>query len=243
MVMQCVSRVRYSFLVRGRPQGYVIPSRGLRQGDRLSPYLFLIGTEGFSALLHQRMITGSLPGIKVCSDAPLVNYLLFGDNSMLYAQASVESCTVIQEVLEIYGKVFGQVVNFAKSSVVFSKNVHIDLQNYISSLLGVEVVESHAKYLGLPTYVGRKKTSTFQYIKERLSKKLTTWQGKLLSGAGKDILIRVVAQALPTYAMSVFQLTKSYCDDLEQQCARFWWGSTLDMRKIHWKSWNALCNP
>lgn len=75
-------------------------------------------------------------------------------------------------------------------------------------------MESHEKYLGLPTYVGREKTATFQYIKDRLAVKLKGWQGKLLSGAGKDILIWVVAQALPTYAMSCFQLTKNFCDDL-----------------------------
>ncbi|XP_024164259.1 uncharacterized protein LOC112171288 [Rosa chinensis] len=82
------------------------------------------------------------------------------------------------------------------------------MKEEISGTLGVEVVASHEKYLGLATYVGRKKTSTFHYIKERLAKKLSAWQGKLLSGAWKDILIRVVAQALPTYAMSVFRLTK-----------------------------------
>ncbi|XP_024196214.1 uncharacterized protein LOC112199424 [Rosa chinensis] len=138
---------------------------------------------------------GLLPGIAVCTNAPIVNHLLFADDSMLYAQASLESYSVIQEVLETYGRASGQVVNFAKSSVVFSKNVLVDLQDEISNLLGVEVLESDAKYLGLPTYVGRKKTSTFQYIKER------TAMCKIL------------------------------------------WGSTLDKRNIHWKSWNALCNP
>lgn len=81
--------------------------------------------------------------------------------------------------------------------------------------MGVEIVESHKKYLGLPTYVGMKKTATFQYIKDILAEKLKNWQGKLLSGDGKDILIRVVAQALPTYAMSVFRLTNGFCEDLE----------------------------
>ncbi|XP_061999404.1 uncharacterized protein LOC133716758 [Rosa rugosa] len=202
---------RYSFFIRGKPRGLVIPSRGLRQGDPLSPYLFLLGAEGFSALLRQKQELGLLPGIG--------------------------------NVIETYGRASGQLVNFDKSSVVFSKNVSSFMQEEVSNLMGVEVVASHERYLGLPTYVGRKKTSTFHYIKENLAKKLSCWQGKLLSGAGKDILIRVVAQALPSYAMSVFQLTKNFCDDLEQMCARFWWGSTNDKRKIHWKTWNALCNP
>ncbi|XP_062019515.1 uncharacterized protein LOC133736097 [Rosa rugosa] len=195
VVMQCVTSVRYSFLVRGKPRGYVIPSRGLRQGDPLSPYLFLFGLEGFSALLQQKQRLGLLPGIAICQNPPRVNHLLFADDSMLYAQATPEACF-------------------------------------------------HFKHRGdqSPTYVGRKKTATFEYIKERLGEKLKLWQGKLLSGAGKDILIRVVAQALPNYAMSVFQLTKKICEDLEQMCARFWWGSSSDKRKIHWKKWDDLCH-
>ncbi|XP_024196065.1 uncharacterized protein LOC112199256 [Rosa chinensis] len=206
--MQCVTTVRYSFLVRGKPRGWVVPTRGLRQGDPLSPYLFLLGAEGFSALLQKKQSDGLLSGIVVCQDARSVNHLLFADDSMLYANAALEDCYQIQEVIETYGRASGQLVNFNKSSVVFSKNVTDYMQGEVAGLLGVEVVDFHEKYLGLPTYVGRKKSATFQYIKENLAKKLKNWQGKFLSGAGKDILIRVVAQSLPTYAMSVFQLTK-----------------------------------
>ncbi|PRQ29705.1 putative RNA-directed DNA polymerase [Rosa chinensis] len=243
MIMQCVSSIRYSFLVRGKPLGYVVPSRGLRQGDPLSPYLFLLGAEGLSALLKKKAELGVLPGISICDGAPMVNHLLFADDSMLYANANLQACQEISNVLTVYGKASGQQVNFRKSSVTFSKNVDRETQNWLASFLGVTVVESHEKYLGLPTYVGRNKTSTFQYIQERLDQKLQTWQGRLLSGAGKDILIRVVAQSLPTYAMSCFQLTKNFCDDLQQKCARFWWGSSNEQRKIHWKSWQFLCRP
>ncbi|XP_062021026.1 uncharacterized protein LOC133737505 [Rosa rugosa] len=183
VVMQCVCSVRYSFLVRGKPRGYVIPSRGLRQGDPLSPYLFLLGAEGFSALLQQKQRLGLLPGIAICPGAPHVNHLLFADDSMLYAQASSAACFQIKDVIETYGRASGQVVNFHKSSVVFSKNVGVSDQETVANLLGVEIVESHERYLGLPTYVGRKKTATFEYIKERLAEKMKHWQGKLLSGA------------------------------------------------------------
>ncbi|XP_061999150.1 uncharacterized protein LOC133716455 [Rosa rugosa] len=236
-------RLKYSFLVPGKPRGYVVPSRGLRQGDPLSPYLFLLGAEGLSTLLKTKADLGVLPGISICEGAPMVNHLLFADDSILYATANLQACHEISNVLKVYGKASGQQVNFHKSSVMFSKNVDRATQNLLATFLGVNVVESHEKYLGLPTYVGRNKTSTFQYIQERLDQKLQTWQGRLLSGAGKDILIRVVAQSLPTYAMSCFQLTKKFCDDLQQRCARFWWGGSNEQRKIHWKSWQFLCRP
>ena len=114
----------------------------------------------------------------------------------------------------------------------------------LASILGVSIVEKHAKYLGLPTVVGRNRTETFTFIKEQLSQKLEGWQGKLLSGAGKDILIRVVAQTLPSYTMNCFLLPKSFCNALHQMCARFWWGTKEDgKRKIHWMSWQKLCRP
>ena len=206
-------------------------------------YLFLLCAEGFSALLEHKVTHGLLRGIQVCPTAPSIHHLLFADDSLLFGTATTEECGHILYVLRNYERASGQRINLAKSDIVFSKNVSADLQSSLASLLGVSIVAKHVKYLGLPTYVGRHKTETFAYIKERLSKKLEGWQGKLLSGAGKELLIRVVAQSLPSYAMSCFLLPKSFCDSLHQMCAKFWWGSTPENKKIHWLSWDKLCSP
>lgn len=116
-------------------------------------------------------------------------------------------------------------------------------QIQLASLLGVEIVTGHEKYLGLPTYLGRAKTEAFAYLKERMGKRLTDWQVKLLSIAGRDILIRVVGLSLLNYAMSYFLLTQGFCDDFQQLSSHFWRGSTHDKRKIHWTSWDTLCLP
>ena len=79
-------------------------------------------------------------------------------------------------------------------------------------------------YLGLPTLVGRTKYHTFSYLKDRIWKKLQGWKGKMLSKAGKEILIKAVAQSIPTYTMSIFQLPLKLCDELDAMCAKFWWG-------------------
>lgn len=123
MTMQCVTFVRYSFLVRGKLRGYINPSRGLRQGDPLSPYLFLLGAEGFSALLSQKARTSRLPGIVICPSTPSINQLLFTDDSLLFAEASTFACQEIEDVISTYGSTSGQKVNFSKSSIVFSKSV------------------------------------------------------------------------------------------------------------------------
>ncbi|XP_062008585.1 uncharacterized protein LOC133725376 [Rosa rugosa] len=217
--------------------------RGLRQGDPLSPYLFLLCAEVFSMLLERKAALGLLQGIQICPEAPTIHHLLFADDSLLFGRATQEEFTHIQSVFSTYELASGQKVNYAKSSVVFSKKVCGGLQSLLSDSLGVKIVLKHEEYLGLPTYLGRNKTEPFAFIKERLSKKLVGWQGKILSGAGKDLLIRVVAQSLPTYTMNCFMLPQHFCDSLHQLCARFWWGSKAENRKIHWLSWAKLCQP
>ena len=76
-------------------------------------------------------------------------------------------------------------------------------------------------YLGLPILVGRSKYQTFSYLKDRVWKKLQGWRGKLLSRAGKEVLIKAVAQSISTYTMGVFQLPVKLCNELNAMCARF----------------------
>ncbi|KAL6191490.1 hypothetical protein ACLB2K_037880 [Fragaria x ananassa] len=161
---------------------------------------------------------------------------MFADDSLLFSKASSAECLTIRSVLAEYEVAFGQQINLAESDVVFSKGVSDEIRSELAGILEVGIVEKHGKYLGLPTVVGRNKTETFSYIKEQLCNKLEGWQGKLLSGAGKDILIRVVAQALPSYTMNCFLLPKSFCHSLHQMCAQFWWGSTSADGKLHWFS-------
>ena len=80
------------------------------------------------------------------------------------------------------------------------------MQASIQKALGVPVVKQYEKYLGLPSFIGQKKKDSFDNIKQRVWKKLQGWGGKLLSQAGREILIKAVAQALPTYTMSCFKL-------------------------------------
>ena len=99
----------------------------------------------------------------------------------------------------------------------------------------------HNKYLGLPTIIGKSKAQVFAEVKERVAKKLTGWKGKLLSIGGRGILIKDVAQAVPTYIMSCFQLPKTLCKDLENMMKNFWWGQRDDEKKIAWVNWKKMC--
>ena len=91
--------------------------------------------------------------------------------------------------------------------------------------------------------MGRNKRNTFNDIKEKLSKKLAGWKEKPLSKVGKEVLIKVVAQDIPTYTMSCFKIPDFLCDDKTSMIQNFWWGQKHDERKMAWLSWEKLCEP
>ena len=98
-------------------------------------------------------------------------------------------------------------------------------------------------YLGLPTAVGRITGGTFDHIGERIRTKLQGGIERLISCAGREVRIKAVAQSIPTYSMSCFQLTKKVCKTLASYMAKYWWSSNLDRRSLHWLSWKALASP
>jgi hypothetical protein len=98
-----------------------------------------------------------------------------------------------------------------------------------------------SKYLGQPTHIGRSKAQTFSFIQDKVWKKLKGWKEKHLSFEGRGTLIKAVVQAIPTYLMSVFLIPKSFCNQMEGMISRFWWGSNVDKKKIHWVSWKKNC--
>ena len=99
----------------------------------------------------------------------------------------------------------------------------------------------HGKYLGLPSVIGRSKIQVFAEIKEKAAKKLSGWKEKMLSLGGKEILIKAVAQAIPTYTMSCFLLPKGLCEDLERMTRNFWWGQKGEEAKMAWVGWKRMC--
>ncbi|PRQ31208.1 hypothetical protein RchiOBHm_Chr5g0032961 [Rosa chinensis] len=165
-----------------------------------------------------------------------LHHLFFADDSLLFGAATPEECSTFRDILNTYERASGQKVNFQKSSVIFSKNVHTDTQAALAAILEVNHVAKHDRYLGLPLRVGKAKTQRFQYIKEKLSKKLVSWKSKILSCVGKEILIKAVAQTMPLYAMNCYLLPKGLCDDIYQLCASFFWGDTDEKKHIHWRS-------
>ena len=184
LVSACIRSVTYSILLNGQPYGLITPSCGLRQDDPLSPYLFLLVTEGLHALFKKAEENENIMGVSLCAASPQVFHLLFADDSLVFCRATIAECVQIQSLLFIYEQASGQSINRGKTSIFFSTNTPHTLRNAISIFLGVPVSHQYEHYLGLPSLVGRDKKRSFSLIKERIWKKLKGWKEKLLSKAG-----------------------------------------------------------
>ncbi|KAK3187739.1 hypothetical protein Dsin_027300 [Dipteronia sinensis] len=123
LVHDCISTSTLGFIINGKVLGEVVPSRGLRQGCPLSPYLFLLCADSLSCLIRNSKKNGNLLGFRCSKGSPLVSHLFFADDSLLFCKATVGSCEEIGRVLNVYEKGSGQMVNLQKSNITFSPNV------------------------------------------------------------------------------------------------------------------------
>ena len=165
-VMSCVTTPSFSVPINGKTYGNIILTRGLRQGDPLSPYLFILCAEGFTSLLTKAEGEGKLHGVSICRRVSSVSHLLFADDILLFCQATHDEVRTILEVLQLYAVSSRQCINMEKSLVYFSSNVEEDRRQRIKEQLGVKEVERFESYLGLPTLVGWAKYQTFSFLKE-----------------------------------------------------------------------------
>ena len=242
-IMKCVSSVTFYVLVNGSPYGYISPTRGIRQGDPLSPYLFIMCSEVLSHLLTNATAVNKLKGMKISSTGPTVNHLLFADDALFFCHAHPKSCSTIMEILKLYEHVSGQAVNLHKSAITFGSKVKQQVKTQLRRILYIHNDGGGGKYLGLPEQIGGKKKEIFNYIVTCVQQKTKGWSNRFLSEAGKEILIKTVALALPVYTMNVFKLPKSRCDDINALLATYWWSKGQDKKSMHWFAWRRLTLP
>lgn len=187
--------------------------RGIRQGDMLSPYLFILCVKILSFMLHQAEEKGIISGVPIGRHGLCVNHLLFAGNSLLFCKVNLLEWSRVMGILESYEKVFGQALNKEKTSLFFNKNTPHAIQENITRIAGIQSSCSLEKYLRLPACIGRSKTRAFHFLIDKVWSWISNWKTKFLSIAWREILLKFVLQAIPTYTLCIFRASLHYKKD------------------------------
>ena len=243
LIMQCVSSVTYSFLINGLPTGRVRLSRGIRQGDLLSPYIFIMCSEVLSGLCNRAQEEGTLKEIRVASGSPHINHILFADDTMFFLKANKSSREALKGILKRYEEASGQTINAQKSAITFSKKTPGELKLAVKEDLQIEREGGVCKYLGQPEHFGRKKRDMLASIVDRIKQKASSWSTRYLSPAGKMVMLKGVLSAMPSHSMTCFKLPKSLIKRIQSAVTRFWWDDRAGTKKMAWIAWSKMMQP
>lgn len=186
------------------------------------------------------MNDGKWKGIKLSRLGPNLTHLFFVDDMVLFGEATIERAEEMTRYLRSFCAQSGQSVNTLKSSLFFSKNTSVDLQQRITNLTGIPRVEDMGSYLGIPSIHGRLKKASFLGLIERIKNKLSGWKSRTLSLAGRQVLAQSVLSSIPYYMMQTTLLPKGVIATLEKLIRNFLWGSTPNQRKCHLVSWDTI---
>ena len=180
-IEQCLSTISFSILLNGSPHGRLFPTRGLGQGDPISPYLFILCSEVLSRILARAENIGFIHGVKISRAAIPITYLMFADDIILFLRANRAEAESLRSCLQKYESWSGQQVNFNKSGVFYSPNTCRRSRAVIFSILKLPIIYESAKYLGIPMFLTKHKTKDFKYLVSQVQSGIQGWKQKTLS--------------------------------------------------------------
>ncbi|CAJ2637088.1 unnamed protein product [Trifolium pratense] len=240
-IRACVFQSSMSVLVNGSPTGDFNVDKGLRQGDPLSPFLFLIVAEGLTGLMNKAVATGLFHGYKV-SNTILFHTLQFADDTIIVGEGNWDNLWSIKTVLRSFELVSGLKVNFFKSKL-YGINLDDRFLRASSSFLHCGVDHLPFRFLGIPVGANPRRKATWSPILDVMKKRLSIWNGRHLSIGGRVTLIKSVLSSLPLYFFSFFKAPACVIKELVCIQRQFLWSGGLDSNKMCWVSWDQICQP
>ena len=214
--MSCISSVSTSLLFNGGSLEPFRPSRGTRQGDPLSSYVFILCMEFLSQLIQEKCEAKVWCPVKASRSGPSLSHLFFANDLVLLAKANADNCNAIKEALYTFCRCSKQTVSDSKSRVYFSSNIDLDDREAFSDILSFHQMECLGKYLGFPIKHQGNNNQDFGFFLDRVKSKLAGWKANLLSMAGRAVLIQASSSAIPAYIMQSNLLPSKVLDGIDR---------------------------
>jgi hypothetical protein len=243
-IQHCITSVCFSVLINGAPSGFFGSSRGVRQGDPLSPFLFVLVMEAFSRMLGAFNDRGLISGFSVGSsgqDRVTIPHLLFANDTLVFCGANASQIRHLGALLVCFEAAAGLKVNLFKSVLVpvgLVENV-----GQLAGLLGCGYGEVPLKYLGLPLGASFKLKAMWAGLEDMMVRRLAPWKRLYLSKGGRVTLIKSTLSYMPTYMLSLFPIPADVAKSIEKIQRDFLWRGMNDDFKHHLVEWDKVCTP
>lgn len=207
-------------LLNGVPGRKIKHARGLRQGDPLSPYLFILAIDGLQRVLELATEEGILSPLR--GRFASIRVSLYADDAVIFLNPVRDEVSSLLSILEQFGATTGLRLNWTKCSVAPIRCSELDLDHILEPFIG-QRVNFPITYLGLPLTLGRIKLVHLQSILDKARRKLAAWQGRFLNPAGRRQLVRSVLSAIPIYMLTTIKVPKQFTKELDKVRRRFLW--------------------
>ena len=238
----CLESATVSVLVNGSPTEEFKPSRGLRQGDPLAPFLFIVVAEGLAGLVRQALKVNLLTGLKIGRHEVEMSILQFADDTLFLCEDTLGNVLTLKAILRGFELASGLKINFHKSKLA-GINVQSGSIGCYTKTLNCKQMEVPFNYLGLEVGGNPRRKQFWDPVINKLKAKLSVWKGRFLSMAGRICLINSVLTAIPLYYISLFKVPTSVCKRIISIQTRFLWGWGKVSKPIAWVSWKDVCRP
>ncbi|GJX68153.1 RNA-directed DNA polymerase, eukaryota [Tanacetum coccineum] len=238
----CLNSAFASVLVNGSPTKEFKIERGLRQGDPLSPFLFILAVEALNVALLEATSNNIFKGIKVGKDMVHISHLQFADDALIMGEWSRSNAMNLSRILTCFHLASGLKVNFNKSKLYGVGVSNVEL-NSLASTVGCIAAQFPCTYLGLPIGASMSRCHHWTLLVDRFHKRLSTWKSKSLSIGGRLTLNKSVLGSLGVYYFSTYKAPKKIINKLESIRRNFFWGGSMDDNKIPWIAWEKVLSP
>jgi hypothetical protein len=239
-IRACVFSGNMSVLINGSPSEEINIQRGLKQGDPLAPFLFLLVAEGLGGIMRKAVELNRFHGVQVGNNGMVVSHLQYADDTLCIGEASVDNLWTLKAILRGFEMTSGLKINFWKSSLM-GINVSNDFMRLASTFLNCRVSSLSFKYLGLPVGANPRRAVTWEPLITSLRKRLGGWSNKFVSLGGRIVLLNSVLNSIPIFFLSFMKIPVLIWKQIRRIQREFLWGSRRGQKKINWIKWVIVC--